>query len=289
MGSWGGLNPALTAWREAVNALFPLRGRQSDGGYADQLHGSRSEHQPDPDGTVDAFDEDVNYLGSPVPTGSPLERRIREALHADFQGDPHGRAQLWISEGQIANADIGDWKRRPYTLANRHDHHTHRQSRQSRERDGRPWPLPCTEALLREIRGEDDEMDAKERAALVADTAAAAAAATVKALLAANVSPPDQKSMSLRWAVWQTHHRSGNIGNVQLPAVQRALMAAGVSGAELAAALREIPTADENAQAVIDALAAGSPEATAAALRVVLGAQAGTVGRLLAEGAPAGK
>jgi hypothetical protein len=160
--TWGGLNPALTAWRDGILARFPRRGRQSDGGYADKAHGSRSEHQPDPDGTVDAFDEDVNYLGSNVPTGNALERRIGEALRADFENDPHGRPQLWISRGEIANADIGDWRVRDYELGNPHDHHTHRQSRQSREQDGRPWPMPRTDALLREME-DDMALDAADK------------------------------------------------------------------------------------------------------------------------------
>jgi hypothetical protein len=161
--TWGGLNPALTSWRNGILARFPRRGRQSDGGYADKVHGSRSEHQPDPDGSVDAYDSDVNYLGSARPAGNAMERRICEALKADFENDPHGRGQLWIHQREIANADIGDWRERPYTNGSPHDLHIHFQSRQSREHDGRPWPMPRTDALLRELEEDDMKMDDEDR------------------------------------------------------------------------------------------------------------------------------
>lgn len=149
--SWGGLNPALTAWREGINLRFPSRGTGSDGGYADAAHGSTSQHQPDADGTVDAFDCDVNYLGSGTPTGTALERRIATALKLDFQADQYGRGLLWIHRRQIANAEIRFWTPRDYTGDNPHDQHIHFQSRQSKERDGRPWRFIRTDALLRGI------------------------------------------------------------------------------------------------------------------------------------------
>src|ERR1044072_6600427 len=102
--SWGGLNNALTAWRDGINLRFPSRGRGADGGYAGAVHGSISQQQPDTDGTVDAFDGDVNLLGSAVETGTPLERRLVETLKLDFEADP--RSQLWIHQREIANADV---------------------------------------------------------------------------------------------------------------------------------------------------------------------------------------
>lgn len=153
--SWGGLNPALTAWRTAVMARFPDKDTTSDGARADAAHGQRSQHQADADGTVDAYDMDVNVLRSGRPAGSVTEMRIVRAMKLDFEQDPHGRGQLWIHDGFIANADISWWLRRPYTGANPHDKHVHWESRQGRERDGRVWPMPHTDALLRELRGDD--------------------------------------------------------------------------------------------------------------------------------------
>lgn len=153
--NWGGLNPALTAWRQGINQRFPGRGTGTDGGYADAAHGSTSQHQPDADGTVDAFDCDVNFLGSGEPTGSVLERSIAAALKLDFQADPHGRSLLWIHRRQIANAEIRFWTPRAYTGDSPHTEHIHFQSRQSKERDSRPWRFIRTDALLREIQEED--------------------------------------------------------------------------------------------------------------------------------------
>lgn len=152
--SWGGLNPALTSWRGSINLRFPKRGTLSDGGYADKVHGSTSQHQPDKDGTVDAFDMDVNVLGSASPAGTAEERRIVEALKLDFEQDPHGRGQLWIHNREIANADIDNWRERGYGGPSPHVEHCHWESRQSRETDGRPWPMPHTDALLAELESD---------------------------------------------------------------------------------------------------------------------------------------
>jgi hypothetical protein len=160
--AWGGLNPALTAWRDGVNALFPDRGRASDGGYADAAHGSASQHQQDPDGSVDAFDEDVNLLGSGAETGTDAERALVDALNADFEADP--RAHLWISRRRIAQHNTAPpWDEKYYGRENPHDKHTHREARQDREHDGRPWQFPHARALLRTLNGDDVDNDDIDR------------------------------------------------------------------------------------------------------------------------------
>jgi hypothetical protein len=158
--AWGGLNPALTAWRNAINARFPGRDIRTDGGYADKVHGSTSQHQPDSDGTVDAFDMDVNLQRSSTSIGTAEERRLIEALKLDFERDR--RAYLWIHNREIANQDVGDWRERAYTGDSPHTEHVHWQSEQAYERDGSAWPMPNTDALLRELNGEDDEMLVKK-------------------------------------------------------------------------------------------------------------------------------
>lgn len=152
--SWGGLNPALTSWRNGINARFPGRGTTSDGARADDNHGPLSEHQEDADGTTDAFDQDVNLLGSKVPGGTTAERALMATLKRDFQEDVHRRGQLWIYRQYIASATIGDWRVRPYLGTNPHLEHAHWQSRQSREHDGRPWAFRHTDALLARMRGD---------------------------------------------------------------------------------------------------------------------------------------
>lgn len=165
--TWGGLNAALASWRDGINALFPDRGRASDGGYADAAHGSNSQHQPDTDGTVDAFDEDVNLLGSGVETGTPAERALVDALNLDFEADP--RSHLWISRRRIAQHNSSPaWREKYYGGSNAHDKHTHREAQQAREDDGRPWDFPHTLALLRAMNGEDDMNEASIVAALLA-------------------------------------------------------------------------------------------------------------------------
>lgn len=165
--SWGGLNPALTAWRTAVMRRFPDKDTASDGARADKAHGSTSQHQPDADGTVDGYDMDVNLLRGTPESGSPWERRLIEAMKLDFKEDPHNRGQLWIHQRKIANRSFGPWSQRDYTGANAHDKHVHWESRQAREDDGRLWPMPHTDMLLEEMNDmkiEDLESERGQRA-----------------------------------------------------------------------------------------------------------------------------
>jgi hypothetical protein len=150
--SWGGLNNALTAWRNAYTLRLPGRGTASDGARADALHGSKSQHQEDSDGTVDANDMDVNVRGSSVETGTATELRIIEAMKLDFEQDPHERGQLWIHNGEIANKDRDDWAERDYSgTTNPHRKHVHWESDQAHEDNGRTWPMPNTDRVLREL------------------------------------------------------------------------------------------------------------------------------------------
>jgi hypothetical protein len=152
--SWGGLNPALTAWRNAVMLRFPDKDTASDGARADSVHGQSSQHQQDSDGTVDAYDCDVDWRPAGI---TPTPANLADITHAvllDFEHDPHGRSLLWIHRREIANATIDDWRRRPYDGDNPHVQHAHFESRQSRERDGREWPMPRTDRVLAELRGE---------------------------------------------------------------------------------------------------------------------------------------
>lgn len=149
MAEWGGLNPALAQYRRDLNALLPGRSTRSDGGRADSNHSSSSQHQPDADGTVDAFDEDVNYLGSADQDGNAWENRIADALDRDFMADP--RWQLIIRDRKIRNPDIRAGAARDYLGDSPHTEHTHRQVRQSLERDARPWRFPRTRAVLAQM------------------------------------------------------------------------------------------------------------------------------------------
>jgi hypothetical protein len=159
---WGGLNNALTAWRTAVVRRFPGKDNTSDGARADAAHSATSQHQADADGTVDAYDMDVNVLRGTPASGTAVELRIIEAMKLDFERDPRSRGQLWIHDRKIANRDRFSWLERDYTGPNPHDKHVHWESRQSHEDDGSVWPMPHTDALLRELEGDDvDKADVK--------------------------------------------------------------------------------------------------------------------------------
>lgn len=158
--AWGGLNPALTSWRNGINALFPNRDTTTDGGYADAVHGSDSQHQPDSDGSVDAFDMDVNLCRSGTSTGSSAEKTLIEALKRDFQADP--RAHLWIHDRQIANHEIENWKRRSYGGSSPHTEHVHWESHGQNEADGSPWDFTHTRAAMADLGMGDEDMKMEE-------------------------------------------------------------------------------------------------------------------------------
>lgn len=138
------LNAFLTSWRAHVKSKYPKRTTLSDGTIGDAAHqANNSEHNPDSDGSVDAWDCDVNLLATSNPTGSNAEVLAMRGLIAEFQKQT--QAQLWIFKRQIANRDVSNWKVRPYTGASAHDHHCHFQSRQSQET--RPFTGEVTPAV----------------------------------------------------------------------------------------------------------------------------------------------
>lgn len=143
------LNPALTRLRNEVNAAYPRRDKDSDGWIGDRAHQSRaSAHNPDPDGSVDAFDMDCELNGP----GRPYKAAV---AHVISQFEKHPAASYWIYNDQISLRSEG-WRARSYAYAgpvrNRHTKHVHLETREGHENSTQPWGIK---------EGEDVDLDDK--------------------------------------------------------------------------------------------------------------------------------
>ncbi len=104
-----------------VNELAPNRSKASDGWIGDLKHMARhSDHNPEPDGTVDARDFTND------PSGGCDARKLAQAL-LDSRDK---RLSYVISNGQIAHGHLGSKGKKPwtwykYTGSNGHYHHCH--------------------------------------------------------------------------------------------------------------------------------------------------------------------
>jgi hypothetical protein len=135
------LNGALTRFRVAVNAAYPRRDTTSDGTIGDTAHqGTNSDHNPDPDGSVDAWDMDVNLRSGDDVTAIEDMKRV-------FQAHPSSR--YWIHNRQIASRSTG-WRRERYNGDNPHTQHCHWNTRESHEDSTVPWLIGEFMATLTE-------------------------------------------------------------------------------------------------------------------------------------------
>lgn len=119
------LNRALTNFRREVNARWPNRDKRSDGTIGDPDHQSRdSDHNPDRDGSVDAWDMDID--------GVDVWACINAAL-------AHDSIQYIIYNRKITSRSwgLGTW--RHYSGDNPHDKHVHYNTRSSHENSNKPW------------------------------------------------------------------------------------------------------------------------------------------------------
>lgn len=138
------LNRALSNFRSAVNDAYPLRDKESDGTIGDEAHQSgSSDHNPDSDGSVDAWDMDVEVNGK----GKAFKADV-EHLKGVFEAHPS--SSYWIHNDQIAKRSEG-WVRKSYAYAgpsrNRHTQHVHWNTRSSHETSTTPWIIQEDEVL----------------------------------------------------------------------------------------------------------------------------------------------
>ena len=128
------LNPALTRFRNEVNARWPNRDKTSDGTIGDAAHqATNSDHNPDPDGSVDAWDMDVD--GVPVATVIAAALKHESIWYVIYNRRITSRNQ---------SGGLGVWH--PYTGASPHTEHVHFNTRESYENSTKPWfpPAPPT-------------------------------------------------------------------------------------------------------------------------------------------------
>lgn len=136
------LNKALTNFRDAVNKAYPNRDKGSDGWIGDAAHqATNSDHNPDPDGSVDAWDMDVELNGA----GKPYEADVQKVINAALK---HESIQYVIYNRRITSRTwgLGIW--RAYDGPSPHQEHVHFNTRSSYESSSKPWI----------IEGEEDDM-----------------------------------------------------------------------------------------------------------------------------------
>lgn len=116
-----------------INALAPGRKKQSDGWIGDKAHMARhSDHNPEPDGTVDARDF----------THDPPTLDIQK-LADTIAASKDKRVSYMICNGKIMSGRKGPkpWVWRPYNGKNGHYHHLHVSVLDEGQDDTTPWKI----------------------------------------------------------------------------------------------------------------------------------------------------
>ena len=116
------LSKAAIQLREQFDDAYPSRDRASDGWLGDTRHAARkSDHNPDEQGWVRAWDCDRDLSGSAKPDLMPdLINQVRLLCKSGAEK----RIAYIIFDGYIYS-NLLNWKARKYTGANKHNHHAH--------------------------------------------------------------------------------------------------------------------------------------------------------------------
>jgi len=125
---------ALEQLRAQINARWPTRSKESDGGIGDAAHASRaSDHNPTADGIVHARDF----------THDPAVGFDSYAFADMLLAKQDKRISYIISNRRIGSGPGGPQpgKWRPYGGSNPHNHHVHVSVTQAGEDDTAPWDI----------------------------------------------------------------------------------------------------------------------------------------------------
>lgn len=128
------ITKSLDILRSQVNKLAPKRSKLSDGWLGDAKHSMRkSDHNPEPDGTVDALD-----ITHDPKNGVDIQK-LCDAIIASKDR----RVSYLICNGKIIAGNGGPrpWVKRTYTGANKHSKHLHVSVLDKFQDDTTPWKI----------------------------------------------------------------------------------------------------------------------------------------------------
>lgn len=284
--------PASASLLTEVNKVgAPGRRKDQDGTIGDRTHmGHVSDHNLDEIGNTgtssDADDipevhaRDIDARGPWLADWSM--ERIVQIIVARCRSGAEKRLKYIIFSGRIWAASSG-WQQKIYTGPDQHYDHGHFSFRYgSGSGQSNPENITAPWGLLAALEAEESFMatltDAEKTALLKQQRHTWMMTRNIESLLTAlaqgNASRP-------KWADATTGYTYGAVPMFANVTLGR-LVAEGVTDADLKQALEALPTADENARAVLEALEADTPAQVADALRTVLGDRAAEVGKLLA-------